>query len=143
MKQLLALILLSFIIGCSSSDKILDANKLTGEWIPVKLEMNGRELPPESFKDQSLVIKDGTYIFIAGNVDKGTVKYTGNKIDIYGEEGPNAGKHITAIYKFDNADNIKTNDKLTICYNLAGDSYPENFETEGKPMVFVAVFKRK
>jgi hypothetical protein len=46
------------------------------------------------------------------------------------------GKHFTAIYKYEN-------EQLTICYNLSGDSYPETFETKGKPMYFLSIFKKE
>ena len=57
-------------------------------------------------------------------------------MDIYGKEGVNTGKHFTAIYQFENG-------KLTVCYNLSGDSYPETFETKGKPMFFLSVFNKE
>ncbi len=56
-------------------------------------------------------------------------------MDIYGKEGVNAGKHFTAIYKYDN-------EQLTICYNLSGDSYPKTFETKSKSRLFLSVFKK-
>jgi hypothetical protein len=57
-------------------------------------------------------------------------------MDIYGKEGVNAGKHFTAIYKIENG-------QLTICYNLSGDGYPEAFETNTKPTLFLSVFKKE
>ncbi len=66
---------------------------------------------------------------------KGIVKYKDDKMDIYGKDGVNAGKHFTALYKLEN-------EQLTICYNLSGDSYPESFMTEGKPAYFLSVFKK-
>lgn len=69
-------------------------------------------------------------------MDKGVLKYNGNKMNIYGKEGVNAGKHFTAIYKYEN-------EQLTICYNLKGDSYPEAFDTSGKPALFLSVFKKE
>ncbi len=56
-------------------------------------------------------------------------------MDIYGKEGVNTGKHFTAIYKIENG-------QLTICYNLLGNIYPEAFETKGKPMYFLSLFKK-
>ncbi len=56
-------------------------------------------------------------------------------MDIYGKEGANAGKHFTAIYKYEM-------DQLTICYNLLGNDYPASFETNGKPMYFKSIFKK-
>jgi uncharacterized protein (TIGR03067 family) len=109
---------------------------LTGTWIPVKQEIGGAAMPKVIFENEKLVLSDSTYTLTAESVDKGIVKYNGNKMDIYGKEGVNAGKHFTAIYKYEN-------DELTICYNLTGDSYPESFETKGKPKFFLSVFKKE
>ena len=57
-------------------------------------------------------------------------------MDIYGKEGINAGKHFTAIYKYQN-------NQLTICYNLKGDSYPTAFETSAGPTLFLSVFQKE
>ena len=124
-------------ISCTSpknASKNLD--KLMGTWVTVKLEMNGTLMPKESFEKQKLILSDSSYTFIAESVDKGIVKYNGDKMDIYGKDGVNTGKHFTARYKYEN-------EQLTICYNLSGDAYPETFETKGKPMYFLAVFKKE
>lgn len=113
----------------------MTTNKFDGTWMPIEQEIGGNPLPAVAFKDQKLIISDSTYTVIADNVDKGIVKYTGNKMDIYSEEGVNKGKHFTAIYKYEN-------ELLTICYNLQGDSYPETFDTKGKPLFFLSVFKK-
>ena len=81
-------------------------------------------------------MSDSNYTFIAESVDKGIAWYKDGKMDIYGRDGVNAGKHFTAIYKFEN-------EQLVICYNLAGDVYPATFETKGKPMYFLATFKKE
>lgn len=108
-----------------------------GTWVPVKQEFSGNELPPSVYEKQKLIISDSNYTVIAESVDKGIIKYTGdNKMDIYGKEGPNTGKHFTAIYKLENG-------QLTVCYNLMGDSYPEAFDTKGKPLFFLSVFKKE
>jgi len=122
---------------CSSTiDVTAQTNKLNGSWVPVKLEINGNELPPTTFEKQKLIINDTAYTFIAESVDKGIISYKDGKMDIYGKDGVNAGKHITTIYKFEN-------DQLVICYNLAGDKYPESYETKGKPTYFLATFKKE
>jgi uncharacterized protein (TIGR03067 family) len=123
--------------GCTGTKKAATMpNKLNGTWVPVKLEINGQLLPPESFEKQKLIINDSAYTFIAESVDKGVVTSKDNKLDIYGRDGVNKGKHFTAIYKFEN-------EQLIICYNLAGDVYPATFETTGKPMYFLATFKKE
>ena len=112
------------------------SSQLNGTWTPVKLEINGNPLPAATFEQQKLIISDTLYTFIAESVDKGTLKCNDGKMDIYGKDGVNAGKHFTAIYKFEN-------DQLVICYNLAGDKYPEAFETKGKPTYFLATFRKE
>jgi uncharacterized protein (TIGR03067 family) len=124
-------------LGCTGTKHVTKiSNKLNGTWVPVKQEIGGTLLPKAVFEKQNLIIDDNTYILTAESVDKGIVKYKEDKMDIYGKDGVNSGKHFTAIYKFENGE-------LTICYNLAGDSYPETFETKNKPMYFLSVFKKE
>ena len=131
-------------IGCNTTKKAtMITNKLNGTWVTVKLEIDGMQLPSSAFEKQKLILNDSTYTYIAESVDKGVVKYNGDKIDIYGREGVNAGKHFTAIYKFVQRTAGGENEQLIICYNLSGDSYPETFETKGKPMYFLAEFKKE
>jgi uncharacterized protein (TIGR03067 family) len=125
-------------IGCTGPKKaVTQTNNLNGTWIPVKQEIAGKELPKAVYEKQKLVIIDSNYTFTAESVDKGIVKYGGgDKMDIYGREGINTGKHFTAIYRFENG-------LLTICYNLAGDSYPDAFETKSKSTLFLSVFTKQ
>ena len=98
--------------------------------------MAGTSLPAVSFKMYRLTIADSIYTYGISNADKGITTYRNGKMDIYGKQGVNAGKHYTAIYKLEN-------DQLTICYNLSGAGYPETFETKGKRFYFVSVFKKE
>ncbi|TAL48639.1 MAG: TIGR03067 domain-containing protein [Chitinophagaceae bacterium] len=135
MRQLTFLLFICLCIGCASTKKNAKSNFLNGTWIPVKQEFAGTPLPAAVFEKQKLIISDSTYTVIAESIDKGIVKYKDDKMDIYGKEGVNAGKHFTAIYRYENGE-------LTVCYNLKGDSYPETFETKGKPLYFLSVFKK-
>jgi len=134
MKQFITGIIVFFCISCASihSSK---TDFLNGVWKPVQEEIGGNALPKESFATQSLIIKDSNYIFTAESVDKGVVKYAAGKMDIYGREGVNKGKHFTTIYKLDNG-------LFYVCYNLAGTNYPESFDTKGKPLYFLCVYKK-
>ncbi len=136
--QLLILIFLVILVpGCAGTKSAATkSGMLNGTWLPVKQEIGGTLLPAAAFEKQKLIISDSTYTFFAESVDKGIVKYHDNKMDIYGKEGVNAGKHFMAVYHI-------ANDQLTICYNLAGNGYPESFETKGKPMYFLSVFKKE
>jgi len=124
------------LVCISSINVTAQSNLLNGSWKPVKLEIDGSALPSETFEKQKLIISDSNYTFIAESVDKGIARYKDGKMDIYGKDGVNNGKHFTAIYKFEN-------ELLLICYNLAGDKYPETFETKGKPTYFLATFKKE
>ncbi len=135
MRILTFISLFVFCLCCSITTRA-QSNTLNGTWIPVKLEINGSPLPPVSFEKQKLILNDTTYTFIAESVDKGIVKYKDGKMDIYGKDGVNAGKHFTTIYKFENG-------QLVVCYNLAGGRYPEAFETKDKPTYFLATFKKE
>lgn len=104
--------------------------------VPIQQEMAGKQWPPAAFEKQKLIVGNNAYTLIAESVDKGDVTYSGGKMDIYGKEGVNAGKHFTAIYKYEK-------ERLTICYNLSGDTYPEAFETKSKPTLFLSVFKNE
>jgi uncharacterized protein (TIGR03067 family) len=119
------------------------SNYLNGSWIPVKQEIAGTSLPAAAFEKQKLIISDSIYTFSAESIDKGVVKYKDDKMDIYGREGINAGKHFTTIYKLEKGSSGQTGTLLTVCYNLAGDHYPETFETKGKPTYFLSVFKKE
>jgi hypothetical protein len=57
-------------------------------------------------------------------------------MDIYGKDGVNAGKHFTALYKYEE-------DQLTVIYNLSDDSYPVSFDTKGKTSLFLSVYKKE
>jgi uncharacterized protein (TIGR03067 family) len=136
MRPILTLFLL--ILAISGHAQTPDPTTFTGfngTWIPIQQELAGKVLSREAFKNQRLVIADSTYTVTAEHVDKGVVRIAGNKMDIYSREGVNQGKHFTAIYKIDK-------DLLTICYNLGGDSYPENYDTKGKSLFFCSTFKR-
>ncbi|MFZ1261898.1 MAG: hypothetical protein WAT34_00195 [Chitinophagaceae bacterium] len=121
--------------SCGTAKKALNATILNGDWTPIKQEMGGKEFPPAVFEKQKLIIHDSSYTLFAESVDKGILKYSDHNMDIYGKEGVNSGKHFTAIYKFENK-------QLTICYNLMGNGYPESYETKGKPLYFLSVFKK-
>lgn len=132
------LLILASLAICSTVTKKTGsfASGLDGVWIPIRQELGGKPLPAAAFEKQKLTINDSMYTVVAESVDKGVIKFSDNKMDIYGREGVNAGKHFTAIYKLEGG-------LLTICYNLAGDSYPADFETKSKPTLFLSVFKNE
>jgi len=135
MRKLAVLSLLVFAASCRLIKGIVP-DELKGTWVPIKQEIGGSVLPKVAIEHQTMVLSDSTYVVTAESVDKGIVKYSKGRMDVYGREGVNAGKHYPAIYKYENGE-------LTICYNLAGNHYPEDFDTKGKQMYFLSVFKKQ
>ena len=137
MRQLTFPVILILLLSCAPTRKAsIIPDNLIGSWVPISQSLGDKELPSSSFGKQKLILSDSSYTVEAESIDKGIVLYNANKMDIYGKEGPNAGKHLTAIYQYENK-------QLTICYNLKGDGYPENFETKGHPRYFLAVFEKE
>ncbi len=136
MRSIFLFLLLFVIVHCTAGDKLMGSgSRLNGTWVPVKQEMGGKPLPKVVYEHQQMVISDTNYTLTAESVDKGALKFNGNKMDIYGRDGVNAGKHFTALYNY-------AHDQLTICYNLAGTEYPDSFSTKGKPLYFLSVFEK-
>jgi uncharacterized protein (TIGR03067 family) len=134
MRTIIFTTLLIVVFACTSTKKTTSI-QLNGMWIPVEQQIAGKELPTTSFDKQALIIHDSSYTFTAESVDKGILKYSNGKMDIYGKEGVNTGKHFTAIYKLENG-------QLVICYNLKGDVYPDAFETKSKPTLFLSTYRK-
>jgi uncharacterized protein (TIGR03067 family) len=109
---------------------------LNGIWQPVRQELGGQPVPKSIFENQRLVLRDTTYEFRADSEGRGTVKYFNGRMDIYGTEGVNAGKHITARYTIEKG-------ILCICYNLSGEDYPKNFKTAGDSNLFLSIYHMK
>ena len=136
MRPLVFCFLLLLTFGCSvTKGHKMVPDELKGTWVPVSMEVGGNQIPKIALEHQTMVLSDSSYTVTAESVDKGIVKYHKGKMDIYGRQGVNAGKHYPAIYKYENG-------QLTICYNLAGDHYPESFKTTGKQMYLLSVFRK-
>jgi uncharacterized protein (TIGR03067 family) len=134
--RFISLFAMTLLLACTGPKHTAFTHTLNGTWIPVKEMIGGNDLPAASFATQKLVILDSTYTFNAESEDRGIVNLHRDKMDIYGKTGVNAGKHFTALCKLENGE-------LSICYNLAGDSYPENFDTKSKPAFFLCVYKKE
>jgi len=120
----------------TQADEKPEAMAIQGTWEIVSAEIGGQLFPVEAFNKSQLVLKDGKYQF---GIDQGAYKLIdaeGKKgIDVIGEQGPNKGKTIPAIYE------IK-GDSLKICYDLAGKTRPGKLETEKDTRQFLATYKR-
>lgn len=136
-KMKYGLVLFFFILfSCGIQKKNHTTKQLAAIWFPIKEEIAGTKIPPIVFQAQQLELKNKHYIMRAESVDRGTFQVKGNHMDIFGEEGPNAGKHLKAIFEL-------KNNQLIICYDLEGKDYPTSFDTKNHPLYFMAVFERR
>jgi uncharacterized protein (TIGR03067 family) len=111
-----------------------------GTWKPVSVELGGQPLPEGVLQTMELMIEGNSYFMRAGGqVDRGTLAFNEEsdpcRMDISGTSGPNAGKHIPAIWRLDD-------DLLTICYGLEGESRPSTFTTGKNPKLFLVKYRR-
>jgi len=135
----IAISLVSLCIARSHDTK-KDEAKTDGTWLASQAEMSGKKLPKKAIANLKLTLKEGEYEVVAESPDKGTVTYnkTANpkEMDIKGVEGPNKGKTFLAIYEL-------KDDKLTICYDLSGESRPTEFKTQPNTKLFLVTYERK
>jgi uncharacterized protein (TIGR03067 family) len=111
-----------------------------GTWKPVSVELGGQPLPDEVLQTMELMLEGNSYVMRAGEqLDRGTIALDEEtlplRMDIAGTRGPNAGKHIPAIWRLDG-------DLLTICYGLEGESRPFSFATGANPKLFLVKYRR-
>ena len=106
---------------------------LDGTWSPQSATLGGQHLPVAAFRGAVLVLRDGRYGF--GN-DRGRVELlpAPGQMNIRGEEGPNAGKTLLALYE-------RRADELRIAYQLGSGPRPTNFESSAGTQLFVVVYR--
>ena len=128
-----------FLLACGVSEAD-DSTDMQGVWLPVEAALGMQQLPRDTLRSMRLKIAGGQYEVVVGNeADRGRLNLdatlTPKALDIVGTEGPNKGKTILGVYEL-------TGDTLRICYNLAGDTRPRDFNPRGEAGLFVVIYKR-
>jgi uncharacterized protein (TIGR03067 family) len=117
-----------------------DAKTIQGTWGIASAEIGGVGFPPEVARIITLKIDHGKYEVKAENFDRGTYTIDPTArpkiLDIYGVEGPNAGKHFPCIYELHG-------DMLRVCYQLGDGPRPRKFESPAGSKIFLVTYKRK
>jgi len=117
-----------------------DARKIQGTWGIASAEIGGSFFPPQVARIITLKMDQGKYVVKAENLDKGT--YTINpttkpkSLDIFGTEGPNAGKHFPCIYELHG-------NELRVCYQLGDGPRPMEFKCPAGSKIFLVTYRRK
>ncbi|WP_438479636.1 TIGR03067 domain-containing protein [Oleiharenicola lentus] len=93
-----------------------DAQKIEGLWRPAYAEFDGEEAPKMALDKMELELTSaGKYFVRFGGVtgDEGTYTVTPEALTLHGVTGPNAGKKIPSLFKFNG-------EMLSVCYGLDG-----------------------
>ncbi len=128
----------------TSQEKMTDREcweKLSGDWVPHEMIINGKPAPEQFMTSIKLNIKDKKYFTLIGDLtDVGelAIDLSGEimAMDLKGTEGPNKDKTYPTIFRF-------KDDKLVICYNVVdGGERPEKFESSAGTMMVLTTYKR-
>ena len=138
------LMLLGLLGACmttTNNNDISDLNDLKsmqGLWKPNSAVLSGQAMPDVVLQGMSLEITEDNYtVLAAGSKDQGTLTLdeTLKQMQIFSLAGPNQGKALTAIYKLED-------DRLSICYDLSGQSFPDDFTSEPGTQNYLVIYTR-
>jgi uncharacterized protein (TIGR03067 family) len=123
-----------------ADDQAAEFKKLNGTWKMEQAELNGSKWPDAMTQQFTLVLKDEKYQLLSKSpADEGTVKLDASKkpktMEIKGEQGPNKGRTMLAIFEVDK-------DTLKVCYDLSGKAYPTEFTSPANSGRFLVTYKR-
>jgi uncharacterized protein (TIGR03067 family) len=124
-----------------TDDELADEFKrLSGAWKPKFATMAGDKIPDEVCKNIQLDMTPGRYQTITNGVESSgsiqlDLKAEPRSMDITIEDGPEAGKTIKCIYKFEG-------EELHVAYSLAFDEVrPVEFESNQDNKVLLIVYQ--
>jgi len=119
-----------------------ELKKMSGNWVPTLMQLNGKKQPAEVVKAISLTIDGSKYNTVVGQQkDEGTLKVdttkTPREMDITPSVGENKDKTIPCIYEF-------KGNELKVCYGLNGSERPADFKAgeDGKGVYMLITYKR-
>lgn len=138
-RTLLLLLAIATILTACAGDKD-DATQIQGTWAVADAQFGGAPFPAEAAKIIVLKLEGGKYEVKAESLDKGTytldASATPKTLDVFGAEGPNAGKHYLGIYELHG-------DVLKVCYQLGEGPRPTEFKSPAGTKVFLVTYQRK
>jgi uncharacterized protein (TIGR03067 family) len=111
-----------------------------GTWRFSSVEVEGKTLPIEAFKETTLVLKGDRFDHTeGGQTTHGSFKVdptvTPKTIDITFSDGPEAGKSVLGIYELEG-------DTYKVCIGMDGKSRPTEFASKAGSGVALEVLKR-
>lgn len=109
---------------------------LVGDWTPVSAQLGGQDFPVANFGGAALRMTAHGYEF-AGDRGSYDILSAGSPahMDIHGEQGPNAGHLIPALYDL-------RGDQLTISYQLGPGVRPTDFVSPAGSKILLVHYRR-
>lgn len=115
---------------------------LEGAWVPIAASVSGKELLVAELRVKYLVLDGHDYNIVDRSnqiVDRGEYLVNDSAkprtIDIVGRDGPNAGRSLLAIFELQD-------NRLTVCYNLEGQSRPANMQARDDQLMLSITYER-
>jgi uncharacterized protein (TIGR03067 family) len=121
-------------LGCSAPAQ--RSPSIEGTWVVTKAELGGKEMPLAAFANSPLRLAGGRYEFQNDSGEYSVIPGPPpTAMDVRGQQGPNAGRTIPAIFR-------AQGDTLTICYDLSCKARPKDFRTEAGTQLFLVRYAR-
>jgi len=131
----------SGVLEDDKADLAKEAKKFQGAWTIESSVTGGTEIPGDQLKGFIVIYEGDKHTVKMGDkvIQIGTQKIDPSKspktIDVTMADGPNKGKAMLGIYKFDG-------DTMTACFDPQGKKRPTEFKSETGSENFVNVHKR-
>lgn len=110
---------------------------LVGTWALTSAQLGGKEFPLASINGAALHLSTDAYEFLGDRGNYITAPHAKPaQLDIYGVQGPNAGRTILAIYE------MHGDDEMTVCYQLGAGPRPAAFASPEGSQLFLVHYKR-
>ncbi|HEX3625691.1 MAG TPA: TIGR03067 domain-containing protein [Verrucomicrobiae bacterium] len=139
-RVLIILAAIAIVMPASAGNEGDDAKNIQGTWAIASAEIGGSLFPAQVARSITLKMDAGQYVVKAENFDKGTYRIDPTAkpktLDIFGTNGPNAGKHFPCIYELHG-------NELKVCYQLGNGPRPMEFKSPAGTQIFLVTYKRK
>ena len=126
--------------GCATMlpNQVPTDARMSGTWVPVTAELGGKKY--EFVKDFRLQVDGDRFVAKGGTQrDVGKLMFFGGEprgVDVVGEEGPNTGQRLPAIYRF------AANGDMEICYDLSRTARPAEFVSRPDTRLFRITYRK-
>jgi uncharacterized protein (TIGR03067 family) len=139
---------LCLVLGAGGQDDAKqELEKLQGTWKVVKFVLGGKQAPPDTIGQMSLVIKGNRMITMQGERNEGEGTFTLNpakkpkEIDAVAQTKPDKGKKVVGIYEIEPGEK---HDTLKLCVNdFDATERPREFASPPDSKMVLIILQRE